>query len=290
VASDDRVVVIGGSSRGIGLAVAHRLIAEGASVVMNGREHDVLGAAVAEVTAGGGRAVGVVGSLARPGVAFAMLDAAREHFGRVDGAVNCAGVAEPPGSSILTIDSEEFAAQIDAHLVSAFELTRAAAEVFVAQRHGSIVLSGSAAASGMFGGTGYPAAKGAVAALASAVAADLRSTGVRVNVVMPGARTRLSTGPDYHAHIDDLRDRGVLDPGVHAMAADPAPPDYVAALYAYLVSDAAADVTGEIFTAAGNVIGRHGPSPMSLIAYRDHTDTPPYTPDEIHAAFAGQAT
>ncbi|MCP2177705.1 Short-chain dehydrogenase [Williamsia maris] len=281
-----KVAMIGGSSRGIGLAVAHRLSAEGAAVVLNGRDADVLDAAVAEIIAAGGRASGVLGSLATPGIAYAMVDAAREDFGRLDAAINCAGVAEPSGSTILTIDSEEFAAQIDAHLTSAFEVARAAAEVFAAQGSGAIVLTGSAASLGIFGGSGYPAAKGGVNALALAIAAELRPSGVRVNVVMPGAKTRLSTGDDYRAHIDGLRDRGVLDPGMHAAAADPGSVDHVAAIYAYLVSDLAVDITGSVFSAAGNFIGRYAEPELSLIAYRDHVDTPPYTLDDIDAALA----
>ena len=65
-----------------------------------------------------------------------------------------------------------------------------------------------------------------------------------MNVVCPGAKTRLSTGPEYEVHIADLHRRGLLDEISTQGALDATPPDYVAPMYAYLVSDLAQDVTG----------------------------------------------
>ena len=78
---------------------------------------------------------------------------------------------------------------------------------------------------------------------------------MRANVVCPGAKTRLSTGPDYEAHIAELNRRGLLDDVSMQGALDAAPPEYVAPTYAYLASDLAKDVTGQIFIAAGGFVG-----------------------------------
>ncbi|WOC13343.1 3-alpha-hydroxycholanate dehydrogenase (NADP(+)) [Gordonia sp. MP11Mi] len=280
--------VIAGSSRGIGLAVAKALVAEGVSVIVNGRDESVAQNAADELSAAGGAAVPVAGSAADQAVAQAMVDAAVVEFGGVDIVINCAGTAEPVGSSILTTTRHEFLAQLDAHLVSSFELVRAAAPRLHSQGSGTVVLTGSAASSGMFGGIGYPAGKGGVNSLAMALAAELRPSGVRVNVVCPGGKTRLSSGDDYRAHIDDLYKRGLLDEALRDIALDPAPAEYVAPLYAYLASDLAADITGEIFSAAGGFIGSYPPFQPGFVAYRGHDDQPPYTVAEVAALIASR--
>ncbi|MCF8571513.1 SDR family oxidoreductase [Gordonia sp. HY002] len=279
--------MVAGSSRGIGFAVAKALVAEGVSVVVNGRDADVARAAADELIAAGGSAVAVPGDVADDAVAQEMIDAAVLAYGTVDIVINCAGAAEPAGSSILTMTTREFFAQLDAHLVSSFELVRAAAPLLVEQGAGSVVLTGSAASAGIFGGTGYPAGKGGVNSLALALAADLRPHGIRVNVVCPGGRTRLSTGEEYRAHINDLHERGLLDAGTRDLALDPAPPEYVAPLYAYLAGDLAAAVTGEIFSASGGFIGRYPPFQPEFVAYRGHDDQPPYTVAELADILTG---
>ncbi|MCD2146671.1 SDR family NAD(P)-dependent oxidoreductase [Gordonia paraffinivorans] len=281
VVPDGLVAVVAGGTRGIGRAVAEALAQHGAGVVVNGRDGSAVDDTVEQIRGRGGRAVGVCGSAGDAGVARQMVDAALREFGALDVAINCAGIAEPPGSSVLTITPDEFREQIDAHLMSAFHLVQAAGRVFVGQRAGSIVLTGSAASLGMFGGSGYPAAKGGVNALALATAADLAEHGVRVNVVMPGARSRLSTGDDYVAHIDRLHRRGILDDLTRDAALDPAPPEYVAPLYVYLASDAAKHINGQIFSAAGGFIGRFDAQQPGLVAYRDHTDAEPYSLEEL---------
>ncbi|MCV7134900.1 SDR family oxidoreductase [Mycobacterium hodleri] len=270
-------VVVGGS-RGIGLAVAGLLAARGFGVVVNGRDADAVDAAVAHV---GGRAVGFPGSPADPETADALVDSCVEHFGRIDALVNCAGTAEPAGSSILTVTSGQFRELLDAHLGTVFETCRAAAPKMVAQGGGAIVNTSSFAFLGDYGGTGYPAGKGAVNGLTLAIAAELKTAGVRANVVCPGARTRLSTGPEYEAQIADLNRRGLLDDVSMQGALDAAEPEYAASTYAYLVSDAATDVTGQIFIAAGGFVGRFDRPTPSVVAYRDHHDSPPWTVDEL---------
>ena len=78
----------------------------------------------------------------------------------------------------------------------------------VEQGGGSIINTSSFAYLGDYGGTGYPAGKGGVNGLTLAIAAELKEHGVRANVVCPGAKTRLSTGSEYEAHIAELNRRG----------------------------------------------------------------------------------
>ena len=273
-------VVVGGS-HGIGAAVAALLAELGAGVVVNGRDGDSVDAAVDAITADGGSSVGLSGSAADNDVAEALTALCENEFGAIDALVNCAGMAEPAGSSILTVTPAEFRELLDAHLGTVFSTCRAAAPRMVAEGGGSIINTTSFAFLGDYGGTGYPAGKGAVNGLTMAIAAELAEHGVRANLVCPGSRTRLSTGTDYERHITDLNRRGLLDELSSRAALDPAPPAYVAPLYAYLVSRLAERVTGQMFIAAGGFIGRFDrPTPVPL-AYRDFRDNPPLSVADI---------
>ena len=285
---DGAVAVVTGSSRGIGLAVARRLVDEGASVVLNGRDPGAVEEAVRQTATRAGdstRVAGVVGSAADEAVVEELMSRAAE-LGELDVLVNCAGTPEPLGSSILNISTAEWRALIDAHLHSTFLTCRAAAPGMVARRRGAIVNTSSHAFAGAFGGTGYAAGKGAVNSLTYALAAELAEHGVRVNAVCPGARTRLSTGDDYTETIEELHRRGVLDDLMRAGALSPAPAEHVASLYAFLASDLAADVTGQVLVGAGGYLGRFPRPAEELVAYRDHEGVPPYTLGEVAARLA----
>jgi NAD(P)-dependent dehydrogenase (short-subunit alcohol dehydrogenase family) len=259
--------------------VAELLAAQGAGVVVNGRDAD----AAAEAAQGIAGAVAHPGSPADPAVANALINRCVSEFGRIDVLVNCAGTAGLASESILTVTSAQFHDLLDAHLGTVFETCRAAAPHMVAQGAGSIINTSSFAYLGDYGGTGYPAGKGGVNALTLAIAAELKEHGVRANVVCPGAKTRLSTGPEYEAHIVALNRRGVLDEASMQAALDAPPPEYVAPTYAYLAGDLAKNVTGQIFIAAGGFVGRFDRQSPSLLGYRDHHDAPPWSVDEIAA-------
>lgn len=284
-----RGVVVSGGSRGIGRAVAELLCTLGAGVVVNGRDADAVEETVAAITASGGRAGPVVGAADDERIAGALVDECIARFGRLDALINCAGVAEPAGSSILTISPEEFDRLISAHLGTAFHTSRVAARVMASQGHGAIVNTGSVAFLGDYGGTGYPAGKGAVNGLTMAIAAELKAHGVRANVVCPGARTRLSTGVEYEKHIEDLHRRGLLDEMTMRASLDSAPAAFVAPLYAYLVSDLARDVTGQIFVAAGGFVGRFDRRAPRVLGYRDHHDAGPWAVGDLHTMLGAPA-
>ncbi|OBI64603.1 SDR family NAD(P)-dependent oxidoreductase [Mycobacterium sp. E796] len=278
---DGRGVVVSGGSRGIGRAVTELLCDLGAGVVVNGRDADAVAETAAAISDAGGRVTPVTGAADDERTASALVDACVSTYGRLDALINCAGIAEPPGSSILNISPEDFDRLISGHLGTAFHTCRVAARVLAAQGHGSIVNTGSVAFLGDYGGTGYPAGKGAVNALTMAVAAELKPHGVRANVVCPGARTRLSTGAQYEEHIADLHRRGLLDEMTMRASLDSAPAAFIAPLYAYLVSDLSRGVTGQIFVAAGGFVGSFDRPTPRILAYRDHHDAEPWSVEEL---------
>ena len=259
--------------------MAELLAAQGASVVVNGRDPDAAAEAAQRISG----AVAHPGCPANPAVADALIEACVREFGSIDILVNCAGTAGLASESILDVTSAQFHDLLDAHLGTVFETCRAAAPKMIAQGGGSIINTSSFAFLGDYGGTGYPAGKGGVNALTLAIAAERKEHGVRANVVCPGAKTRLSTGPDYEAHIVGLNRRGLLDEVSTQAALDAPPAEYVAPTYAYLASDLAKDMTGQIFIAAGGFVGRFDRPSPSLLGYRDHHDSPPWSVDDIHA-------
>ena len=98
----------------------------------------------------------------------------------------------------------------------------------------------------------------------------------------PGNLCRLHQG---ERHRDGRRQAAALELSAQG-ALDAAPPEYVAPMYAYLVSDLAAKVTGQIFIAAGNFVGRFDRPAPSLLGYRDHHDSSPWSVDDIAAMLA----
>jgi 3-oxoacyl-[acyl-carrier protein] reductase len=285
-----RGAVVSGGSRGIGRAVAELLCNLGAGVVVNGRDADAVAETVAAITASDGRATAAVGAADDETVAAALIDTCRDTFGRLDILINCAGVAEPPGSSILDISPGEFNRLMSAHVGTVFHTCRLAARAMVAQGHGTIINTSSVAFLGDYGGTGYPAGKGAVNGLTMAMAAELKTYGVRANVVCPGAKTRISTGADYEEHIEDLYRRGLLDEMTKRVSLNAPPASFVAPIYAYLASDLALDITGQIFVAAGGLVGRFDRPTPSVLGYRDHHDGAPWSVEDLHKMIGATAT
>jgi NAD(P)-dependent dehydrogenase (short-subunit alcohol dehydrogenase family) len=257
--------------------VAELLAAEGAGVVLNGRDADTARRAADGIEG----AVAHPGSPSDPDVANALIDRCVDEFGSIDVLVNCAGTPGLAAESILNVSSKLFRDLIDAHLMTTFETCRAAAPKMVAHGGGSIINTSSFAYLGDNGGTGYPAGKGGVNGLTLAIAAELKEHGVRANVVCPGAKTRLSTGSDYEDHIAELNRRGLLDDVSTQAALDAPPAEYAAPTYAYLAGDLAKDVTGQIFIAAGGFVGRFDRQTPAIIGFRDHNDSPPWTVEEL---------
>ena len=118
---------------------------------------------------------------------------------------------------------------------------------------------------GDYAGTAYPAAKGAVVSLTWAMARDLAPHGVRCNAIAPGARTPMASGAGFEARIAKLVAEGTLSPAEADAVLTMPGPEFVAPLYTFLASHAAARLTGRLFRAAGEPdrgVPRPEPSPV----------------------------
>ena len=282
-------IVVAGSSMGIGQAVAVRCAAEGAKVVINARGMEALQETQQRIQSVSGTAVTSCGSVADYDDAGRLIQACVDAFGGIDVLVNCAGIVEPQGSNILNISRQVWQQLIDVHLTGTFNTCRHAAPVMAAQKQGTIINTGSHAFLGMYGGTGYAAGKGGTVSLSMALAMDLREHNINVNVVCPGAKTRMSSGEDYERLIKKLNQRGLLSDDLMENSLAPPSPDYVAALYAYLASDKARDISGRVFWGAGGYVGVFRKNPDQLLALRDHEIYPPWTLDELEQKMANPA-
>lgn len=178
-----KVAIVTGSTKGIGLAIAERLLSEGCRVVVSARtEADV----VATAEALGENALGIRCDVADPEDCQALVDEAVRRFGRLDILVNNAGlgVFKPMGE----LSVEEWRRQIDVNLGGVFYCSKAALKPLSDSGDGFIINIGSLAGRNPFsGGTGYNASKFGLVGMTEAMMLDVRFDDVRVSMVMPGS-------------------------------------------------------------------------------------------------------
>jgi len=179
----DKVAIVTGSTKGIGLAVAERMINEGMSVVVTSRTAAEV-AAVAERL--GENAFGFVCDVADPKQCTDLVAATIERFGRLDVLVNNAGLGIFKPIAEMTV--EEWRLQVDVNLGGVFYCSKAALPHLSASGDGFIINLGSLASRNSFAnGTGYSASKFGLLGMSEAMMLDVRYSDVRVSIVMPGS-------------------------------------------------------------------------------------------------------
>jgi NAD(P)-dependent dehydrogenase (short-subunit alcohol dehydrogenase family) len=230
-----KVVVVTGAGKGLGEAYARALAAAGAAVVVNDIDGPAARSVAASIAAGGGRAVADEHTVGDIAASSEIVEAAVSRFGRLDGLVNNAGVfyvAQPEAD-----DLDEATAMVATNLLGTLYCGLHAIRQMVRQGTGGVIINDtSGAQAGMSRRGVYGATKGATASLTYSWALDLRRHGIRVNAISPIARTAMV---DYGvAH-------GEPGPGPDW------PPSHVAPLVTYLMSDAAAEVTGQVIRLDG---------------------------------------
>ncbi|MGW8652264.1 SDR family NAD(P)-dependent oxidoreductase [Nocardia salmonicida] len=203
-----RVAVITGAGRGLGRAYALLLAAKGARVVVNDPGSTISGdsgdagvaeAVVREITDAGGTAVACTDSVATAQGGQAIVRTALDAFGRIDIIVHNAGNNRYAPLSEMTY--EDFDAVLDVHLRGAFHVVRPAFPLMCAAGYGRVVLTSSIG--GLYGNhrvANYGAAKAGLIGLSNVVALEGAEHGVRCNVIVPAALTRLAEGIDTSAY------------------------------------------------------------------------------------------
>jgi NAD(P)-dependent dehydrogenase (short-subunit alcohol dehydrogenase family) len=242
---DGKVVLVTGAGRGIGAEVAKLAAKEGAKVVVNdlggsvsgeGKDDTPAQEVCNEIAANGGEAVVNGDSVADFKAAQGMVQQAVDTFGRIDGIVNVAGILRDVIFHKMT--KQDWDQVIAVHLKGSFNVARAAAEHFRAQESGAMVhFTSTSGLIGNFGQANYAAAKLGIVGMSTNIALDMARYNVRSNCMSPFAWSRMigtipSNSPEQEARLAKIK-RMV--------------PAQIAPMVVYLLTDAASDVTGQIF-------------------------------------------
>ena len=238
---DERVAVVTGAGRGIGRAIALCLAAEGAQVVVNdigvslggdGTDEDPAEQVVQEIVAQGGSAVANRDRVDDFDAAGRIIDTAVGTFGKIDILVNNAGIVRD--RTLVKMDEADYDAVVAVHQKGTFNTARHAAPHMKEAGYGRIVnITSSAGLRGNFGQTNYGAAKAAIMGMTFVWAVELGRYGITVNGMAPAGATRMTAG------LNDGEPPPDQDPALNAP------------LVAYLASELAADVNGQIFGRTG---------------------------------------
>jgi NAD(P)-dependent dehydrogenase (short-subunit alcohol dehydrogenase family) len=241
---DGRVAVITGAGRGLGRSYAMLLASRGAKVVVNDPGGGLTGAGadaepaddvVREIVAAGGQAVASTDSVATAVGGKAIIDAALDRYGRVDILIHNAGIVRR--ASLKEMSYEDFDAVLDVHLRGAFHVLRPIFPVMCDAGYGRIVLTSSIG--GLYGNhnvANYAAAKAGVIGLSDVAALEGAADGVKSNVIVPAAVTRMADGIDTSAY-------------------PPMEPGLVAPVVGWLAHESCS-VTGEVLIALAGRVAR----------------------------------
>lgn len=249
---EGKVAIVTGAGRGIGKEIALLFAHQGAKVVVNdlGSEANGEGSAskvadevVQEIQDIGGEAIANYDSVAEFSSANQIVQSAVTNFGRIDIIVNNAGIVRD--RMIFKMSEEEWDAVIDVHLKGTFNMTRAAGPVFKEQENGRFInFTSTSGLIGNIGQANYGAAKSGIAGLTKITALDMERYHVTANTIAPFAWSRLVGSIPADTEEEKMRVENIKKMS----------PAHIAPLVAFLSSDEAADVSGQIFGVRGKEI------------------------------------
>ncbi|MEX2431115.1 MAG: 3-oxoacyl-[acyl-carrier-protein] reductase [Dehalococcoidia bacterium] len=241
----DKRALVTGASRGIGRETALRLAAEGAFVAVNyNTGKDEAAKVVQEIESAGGKAVAVGGSVAAASEAEVLVQAAIDALGGLDILVNNAGITRD--GLLLRMSEEDWDAVLDTNLKGAVFCTKAAVRSMVRQRSGRIInMSSVVALTGNPGQANYTAAKAGLIGFTKTIAREVASRGITVNAIAPGyIETAMvsAVSEDVQGKIKEM-----VPLARFGSTAD------VAACVAFLASEDAAYITGQVLSVDGGL-------------------------------------
>ena len=235
-------IAVTGAGNGIGRAIALACAGEGANVVVadygvsiegSDPSSEVADAVVAEIAAAGGTAIAVAGDVSQMEVGQRIVDTAVENWGTIDGVACVAGIVRE--RMLFNMSEEEFDHVVAVHLKGHFTLYKAASAVMRKQETGgSLVGFTSGAFVASTAQANYSAAKGGIVSLTRSAAFALRRYGVNANCIAPVAMTRMSENVPFEIEAGG--------------------PEAIAPLAVFLMSNAARDITAQIYTCTGKRI------------------------------------
>lgn len=241
----NRIAVVTGGSRGIGRGIALELARRGATVVVNYYAHaDAANEVVAAIEAAGGKASTVQSDVSHMAGAEAVIKAATERYGKIDILVNNAGLTRD--GLIMMMKEEDWDIVLDTNLKSAWNCSKVAVRAMMRKRYGKIVnITSVSGIVGQGGQTNYSASKAGLIGLTKALSKEVASRQITVNAVAPGMiTTDLTTGLPENL-VAEINKRIPLERWGTV--------EDVASAVAFLVSDEASYITGQVLTVDGGL-------------------------------------
>lgn len=241
-----KVAVVTGAGRGIGKAIALKLSALGASVVINYRSSaQEAEALVKEITLQGGKAEAVQGDVAVFEDAEKVIKFAAEKFGKIDILVNNAGITKD--TLLLRMKAEDFERVVDVNLKSVFNCTKHVSALMLKQKYGRIInISSVVGLIGNAGQANYAASKAGIIGFTRSIAKELGSRGITVNAIAPGFIETDMTD----VLSDKIKEKLIENVPIKRLGS----PEDVANLAAFLASDNASYITGQVINVDGGMV------------------------------------
>jgi 3-oxoacyl-[acyl-carrier protein] reductase len=247
----DKVAIITGSGSGIGRATALRLAKEGAAVVVCDLNQAGIDETVELVGAQGGHAIGVAGNVADRAEAQGVVDVALDKFGQLDILINNAGISRDAltvrvkDDEIKMMSDEQWDAVLTVNLKGTWLMSQLAAVPMMKQKYGRVVNTASIAVLGNVGQANYAASKAGVIGLTRTLALEWARFNIAVNCVAPGGVNTPMTATIPEKILTAVVERIPFK----RMAA----PEEIAAVHAFLASDDASYITGQVIWVDGGV-------------------------------------
>ncbi|HOP06501.1 MAG TPA: 3-oxoacyl-[acyl-carrier-protein] reductase [candidate division Zixibacteria bacterium] len=237
----DKVAIVTGSARGIGRKIAEKLASLGARVVISDIDQSTVETVANEI---GGSAIGIKANVTQVDDVTALFERVMEKFSRVDIVVNNAGITRD--GLMIRMDPKDWELVLDINLKGSFLVTKTAAKIMMKQRYGRIVnISSIVGLIGNVGQTNYSASKAGLIGLTRSAARELAPRGITVNAVAPGF---IET--DMTAVLPEAARNAMLDKVALGRIGSA---DDVAAAVAFLASDDAAYITGQVLPVDGGM-------------------------------------